>query len=143
MAADEAGIMKDEVAGRLAERMALERREEVRDALGGSAAVWAQEAVLWAAVVPDRGGVEQSGDARRGDRRWAVTIRRRGGLGLDCRFRWGGRVLRVRFVEDDPRGGGVAGRTRGGGGGGGGARCVGRERGGLGAGSCALGCGRA
>src|SRR3546814_1558168 len=103
MAADEAGIMKDEVAGRLAERMALERREEVRDALGGSAAVWAQEAVLWAAVVPDRGGVEQSGDARRGDRRWAVTIRRRGGLGLDCRFRWGGRVLRVRFVEDDPR----------------------------------------
>src|SRR3546814_10056100 len=64
MAADEAGIMKDEVAGRLAERMALERREEVRDALGGSAAVWAQEAVLWAAVVPDRGGVEQSGDAR-------------------------------------------------------------------------------
>src|SRR3546814_16711827 len=103
MAADEAGIMKDEVAGRLAERMALERREEVRDALGGSAAVWAQEAVLWAAVVLDRGGVAQSGDARRGDRRWAVTIRRREGLWLACRFRWGGRVWRVRFIEVDPR----------------------------------------
>src|SRR3546814_14975107 len=111
MAADEAGIMKDEVAGRLAERMALERREEVRDALGRSAAVWAPEAVLWAAGVPDRGGVEQSGDARPGARRWAATIRRPGGLGPDCRLGWAGRAIRVRMVGDAP-GVGESGRGR-------------------------------
>jgi head-tail adaptor len=100
-------MVQREVAGRLAERVTLERRQEVRDALGGSDASWNAEAELWAAVTPDRGGVAQGGDARRGGRRWAVMVRRRDGLGLDCRLLWGARILRVRFVEDDPRVGDV------------------------------------
>lgn len=92
-----------ERAGRLSERVSLERRQAARDALGGDGAAWALEAVLWAEVAPESGGVEASAAGRRGERRWAVTLRRRDGLGLDCRLVWKGRTLRVRFVEDDPR----------------------------------------
>jgi head-tail adaptor len=99
--------MAREVAGLLVERVMIERREEARDDLGGDAGEWVEEVEVWAGVSPDRGGVDVSGGARRGERRWAVTVRRRDGLGLDRRLIWRGRVLRVHFVEDDPRVGDV------------------------------------
>ena len=99
--------MAREVAGLLVERVMIERREEARDDLGGDAGEWIEEAEVWAGVSPDRGGADVSGGAWRGDRRWAVTVRRRNGLGLDRRLIWRGRVLRVRFVGDDPRAGDV------------------------------------
>ena len=99
--------MAREVAGLLVERVTIERREEARDDLGGDAAEWVEEAEFWAGVAPDRGGAEAAGGTRRGERRWAVTVRRRDGLGMDCRLVWRDRVLRVRFVEDDPRVGDV------------------------------------
>ena len=93
--------MAGEVAGLLIERVTIERRTEERDALGGSAAAWTQEAEVWAGVAPDRRAAETAGGALRGERRWAVTLRRRSGLGLDCGLLWKGRVLGVRLVEDD------------------------------------------
>lgn len=99
--------MAREVAGLLVERVMIERREEARDDLGGDAAEWVEEAEVWAGVSPDRGGVEVAAGTRRGERRWAVTVRRRDGLGLECRLVWRGKVLRVRMVEDDPRVGDV------------------------------------
>lgn len=95
--------MRRERAGLLVERVTIERRSEARDALGGSLEQWTAEAEVWAGVAPDRKDANVLGAARRGERRWAVTVRRREGLGLDCRLNWGGRVLAVRMVDDDPR----------------------------------------
>lgn len=95
--------MARETAGLLVERVMIERRDATRDDLGGEAAEWSEEAEVWASVVPDRRAAEASGGTLRAERRWAVTVRRREGLGLDCRLIWRGRVLRVRMVEDDPR----------------------------------------
>lgn len=95
--------MVAEVAGLLVERVTIERRIDARDDLGGSAAEWTQEAEVWAGVAPDGQGAMASGGAARGERRWAITLRRRSGLGLNCRLRWRGRLLRVRHVDDDPR----------------------------------------
>ena len=95
--------MRRETAGLLVERVTVEQRQEARDALGGSAETWTVLADMWAGVAPDRKGTETSGGALRGERRWAVTLRRRDGLNLSCRLIWGTRVLRVRSVDDDPR----------------------------------------
>lgn len=95
--------MAAEVAGLLLERVIIQRRTDARDELGGSAAEWVQEAEVWAGVAPDGAGPEVSGGAARGESRWAITLRRRAGLGLDCRLTWRGRLLRVRRVDDDPR----------------------------------------
>lgn len=95
--------MGRETAGLLVERVTIERRDGARDALGGSADAWTAEAEVWAGVAPDRTNAEERGGTLRAERRWAVTVRRRTGLGLDCRLLWRGRVLCVRMVDDDPR----------------------------------------
>lgn len=95
--------MRREVSGLLVERVTIERREEARDELGGNLDVWTAEAEVWAGIAPNRNRPQIQGGALRGERRWAVTVRRRDGLGLDCRLIWGARVLKVRSVDDDPR----------------------------------------
>lgn len=91
-----------ELAGRLSERISIERREPDRDAAGGAIGAWRVVGEAWAAPEPAGGPAIVDGDAIRGRMRWIVTVRRETDLAVDDRVVWRGAVLRVRRVMQDP-----------------------------------------
>lgn len=92
-----------ELAGRLRERIRIERREAARDAAGGATGEWQVVADSWAAIEPGGGSVTIVGDAIRGRLRWTVTVRSETDLAVDDRIVWRKARLRVRRVTPDPR----------------------------------------
>lgn len=96
------GMMAEELAGTLVERVAIERFVEARDDSGSAVGEWRGAGSAWASIVPDGGGGSQ-GEARRSRRRWRVTLRGGGAVGLTSRLVWRGEWLSVLAVESDPR----------------------------------------
>ncbi len=94
--------MVDELAGALAERVAVETWVDVRDDAGASVGHWQAIGPAWAAIVPDGGG-GVVGEARRSRRRWRVTLRAPTDVALTSRLIWNGQILAVLAVEADPR----------------------------------------
>lgn len=92
-----------ELSGRLRERIAILRRDEARDALGGADGGWRAMGDAWAAIEPAGTGAPVAGEAIRARPRWRVTVRAGAGLMPGDRIRWRGAVLRVRQATADPR----------------------------------------
>ncbi len=95
--------MADELAGRLAERVAVEAWVMARDDAGADAGTWQPWGEVDAAIVPDSGGGAPEGNARRSRRRWRVTVRAPVDIGLTSRLTWRGQRLAVLAVDSDPR----------------------------------------
>lgn len=92
-----------ELAGRLRERIAIERRDPARDATGGAAGEWLGVGQAWAAIEPVGRVAAVEADALRARLRWAVTLRSEAEVRIDDRLIWRGNRLRVRRLVPDPR----------------------------------------
>jgi len=88
-----------ELAGRLCERMALERWVGVADEYGGEAGAWTSEGVLWAEIAASGFGPGVEAEQRTRRQRHRVRLRSAARVDLTCRLTWRGRVLAVLSVE--------------------------------------------
>lgn len=95
--------MSGELAGALRERVTIERRSGDRDALAGSTGLHFYDGAAWVAVTQLAPGPESVGQALSALPRFAVTMRKREGIGPWTRLVWRGRYLRVLSVISDPR----------------------------------------
>jgi head-tail adaptor len=91
-----------ELAGRLRSRVAIERRDAARDALGGASGEWTPIGHAWADLAPHGTGDAVVGDARGMAARWQVTLRAGQDVGVGDRLVWRGRRLRVRRRIESP-----------------------------------------
>jgi head-tail adaptor len=92
-----------EFAGTLRERINIERPVALRTSAGLQEAGWEPVARCLAAIQPEGIGPESEAMALSAMARFRVTIRRRAGIAIDQRIRWGGRTMMVRQLIDDPR----------------------------------------
>jgi head-tail adaptor len=92
-----------EFAGTLRERIAIERPVTTRTPTGLQEAGWETVASCRASVELEGVGAESEGMALSSMPRLRVTMRRRGGIAIDQRIRWGSRTLMIRQMLDDPR----------------------------------------
>lgn len=92
-----------EFAGTLRERIVIEAPVEARTASGLQQPGWEQVARCLAAIAPDGAGPEGQAMALSSMPRFRVTIRRRDGIAVGQRVRWGGRSMLVTRRIDDPR----------------------------------------
>lgn len=93
----------DEFAGRLRERIAIEKAVAGRTPTGTQIAGWEQIVRCLAAITPEGAGAEREGMALSAMQRFAVLIRRRDGIQPGQRVQWGERWLSIRQVIEDPR----------------------------------------
>lgn len=97
--------MEAEVAGRLRQRIRIEKRLDRPDGAGGSGSEWAPVGEHWAEMSP----VESlslsalAAETRLTSRRWRVLLRSGIEVVLGTRILWRGLDLRVTGVEADPR----------------------------------------
>jgi len=94
--------MSAELAGRLRNRVAIERRETDRGALGGANGAWVPIGHAWADLVPAGTGEPVAGEARNMAPRWRVTLRTGADVVVGDRLVWRGRRLKVRRRSEDP-----------------------------------------
>jgi head-tail adaptor len=94
--------MSGELAGRLTERVTIERRGGERDALGGASGAWTALGTRWAGLAPQPGGPLVVGEALDAAPRWRVILRAGSGVAVGDRLVWRSRRLAVRGVTDDP-----------------------------------------
>jgi head-tail adaptor len=92
-----------EFAGTLRERLIIERPVSWRNEMGLQQPGWEQVCRCLGAVALDTVGAESEAQAMSAMPRYRVTIRERGGIGIDQRVRWKGLSLMVRQLLDDPR----------------------------------------
>jgi head-tail adaptor len=94
--------MSAEFAGALTQRVALLRRAEARDDLGGADGAWTTLATTWAALAPVASASWGAGDRPAAVPRWGATLR----AGVDVRpgdrLQWRLLLLTVRTVAADP-----------------------------------------
>ena len=95
--------MNAELAGRLNQRIVIERPSTVRTETGLQTGSWEPIARCLAAIEPEGAGAETEGMALSAMPRFRVTIRNRDGIAVGQRICWRGRVLAVRQRVDDPR----------------------------------------
>ena len=77
-------------AGRLRERITLQRKSVTRDAVGGEVVTWVEEAVLWAEVAPIRGREYLALRAAQSDVVMRFRLRYRAGVNPAMRVVWNG-----------------------------------------------------
>jgi head-tail adaptor len=94
--------MSGEFAGTLRERVLIERPISTRNAMGLQEPGWEQVCRCLANVALESVGAESEGQALSAMPRYRITIRSRGGIGLDQRITWAGRRLMIRQLLDDP-----------------------------------------
>ena len=92
-----------EFAGTLRERIAIDRPTTLRTPTGLQESGWEEVARCLAAVELEGVGALSEGQALSAMPKLRVTIRRRSGIGIDQRVRWGARTLMVRQLLDNPR----------------------------------------
>lgn len=92
-----------EFAGKLRERITIERPTTTRTPTGLQEAGWEPVGRCLAAIGLEGVGAESEGQALSAMPRLRVTIRRRSGIAIDQRIRWGARTLMIRQLLDDPR----------------------------------------
>lgn len=92
-----------EFAGKLRERINIDRPTTMRTSTGLQEAGWEPVCRCLAAIELEGVGPESEGQALSAMPRLRVTIRRRAGIAIDQRIRWGSRTLMIRQMLDDPR----------------------------------------
>ena len=92
-----------EFAGTLRERIIVERKVTSRTPTGLQQDGWETVATCFAGVALEGIGTETQGMALSAMPRVRVTIRRRDGIAIDQRIRWGARILMIRQLLDDPQ----------------------------------------
>jgi SPP1 family predicted phage head-tail adaptor len=92
-----------EFAGALRQRIRIERPVATRTPTGVQEAGWEPVANCLAAVELEGIGPQSEAMAFSAMPKLRVTIRRRLGIAIDQRIRWGGRTLMIRQLLDDPR----------------------------------------
>jgi len=100
--AADAPAMSGELAGRLRNRVAIERRGTDRGALGEASGGWVATGHAWADLAPAGTGEPVAGEARNMAPRWRVTLRNGAAVAIGDRLVWRGRKLRVRRRIEDP-----------------------------------------
>lgn len=92
-------------AGKLRQRMILERRTETADGCGGMTIGWVEEAQIWAALEPVSVQVAQEAQQQVETASHQVTIRYRSDVASGWRFVFGTRHLVIVDISDpDERG---------------------------------------
>jgi SPP1 family predicted phage head-tail adaptor len=90
---------------KLRHRLTLEAPEETPDGAGGVVRTWAPLGQAWAAIEPVGAGEAIVADRRLARVTHRVTLRHRGGLTLNHRFRLGARTFAIHALRDpDERG---------------------------------------
>lgn len=92
-----------EFAGRLRERVVIERPVSIRNAMGLQEGGWEQVCRCLASVALESVGPESEAQSLSAMPRYRVSIRRRDGIAIDQRIGWNGRKLMVRQLLEDPR----------------------------------------
>jgi head-tail adaptor len=92
-----------EFAGTLRERLIVERPISLRNEMGLQEPGWEEVCRCLGSVVLETVGAESEAQALSAMPRYRVTIRQRGGIGLNQRITWNKRKLMVRQLLDDPR----------------------------------------
>ena len=95
--------MSGELAGRLDQRIAIERPSTARTESGLQTAGWELVARCLAAIEPEGAGAESQAMALSAMPRFRVTLRVRDDVTVGHRLLWKERVLTVRQRIDDPR----------------------------------------
>lgn len=95
--------MTSEFAGTLRERVTIEQPVSLRNEMGLQVPGWERVCNCLASVALESVGPESEAQALSAMPRYRVTIRTRDGIALDQRVQWGGRLLMVRQLLDDPR----------------------------------------
>ena len=96
-------VVMSEFAGTLRERIIIERPTTARTPTGLQEAGWERAASCLASIQLEGVGAESEAMAFSAMPRLRVTIRRRDGIAIDQRIRWGKRTMMVRQLLDDPR----------------------------------------
>lgn len=97
--------MGGEIAGRLKQRIRIERRVHAPDGAGGSHEIWRPVGEHWAEMRPVD-SLNMSAvvaDTRVTARRWRVLMRAGIEVALGMRLRWQGLDLRVTGIDRDPQ----------------------------------------
>jgi SPP1 family predicted phage head-tail adaptor len=92
-----------EFAGTLRQRIRIERPVTTRTPTGVQEYGWEPVASCLAAIELEGVGPQSEAQALSAMPKLRVTIRRRQGVGIDQRIRWGARTLMIRQLLDDPR----------------------------------------
>jgi head-tail adaptor len=92
-----------EFAGALCQRITIERPVATRTPTGVRESGWEPVASCLAAVELEGVGAQSEAMALSAMPKHRVTIRRRQGVVIDQRIRWGQRTLMIRQLLDDPR----------------------------------------
>ena len=92
-----------EFAGTLRHQIIIERPVTTRTATGLQETGWDTVIGCRAAIELEGVGSESQAQALSAMPRLRVTLRRRGGIAIDQRVRWGGRILMVRQLLEDPQ----------------------------------------
>lgn len=92
-----------EFAGTLRERITIEMPVGTRNAMGLQQPEWAELCRCLASVAPEGAGAQAEAMTLSAMPRFRVTVRKRDGIAIDQRVRWGERLLTIRQLIDDPR----------------------------------------
>jgi head-tail adaptor len=92
-----------EFTGTLRERIGIERPVTTRAPTGVQESGWEPVASCLAAIELEGVGPQSEAMALSAMPKLRVTIRRRPGVAIDQRIRWGARTLMIRQLLDDPR----------------------------------------
>lgn len=92
-----------EFAGTLRERILIERPTTTRTPTGLQESGWEPVARCLASIQLEGVGPESEAMAFSAMPRLRATIRRRSGIAIDQRIRWGTRTMMIRQLLDDPR----------------------------------------
>jgi SPP1 family predicted phage head-tail adaptor len=88
-------------AGRLRERVTIQRQVAVPDGAGGQTRSWVDVATVRAEVLPRRGNAEAGTEALQGVQQWQMVIRFRRDIAIDDRIVWEGKTHRVLAAVDE------------------------------------------
>jgi head-tail adaptor len=94
--------VSSELAGTLRHRVTIERPVTTRTPTGVQEAGWEGVATCLAGIALEGVGPQSEGQAFSAMPKLRVTIRRRSGIAIDQRIRWGSRTLMIRQLLDDP-----------------------------------------
>lgn len=86
--------------GDLRERVTLQQKATVTDAIGGETVTWSDVVTLWALVEPLAGLEKYEAEAVQSQLSLRVTIRYRDDVDATWRVRWRSRTLEIHSVEN-------------------------------------------
>ena len=86
--------------GELRERVAVQRRTNTRDSIGGLVESWATLSTVWASVAPKSAGEQYRREQIQASADWTVTVRYDTRFLPTDRISWRGRTFQIVAVEN-------------------------------------------